>query len=65
MLKEHWGKIALAAYLAGAVVAYGHYVTRSDACGASGGGCEGFRTFAGLYVAATWPLYLSIKAWER
>lgn len=65
MLKRRWFEIVVAVYLAGMVVTYGHYVTRSDDCGWSGRECQGFRVFTGLYVAMTWPLYLSIKAWER
>lgn len=59
---------ALVLYLAGAIVTYGHFVSRSDACGRpqqEPAVCASDRVAFGFFVAVGWPFYWSVQAWER
>lgn len=57
--------LLLTTYLLGSIVTFGHYVSRSDDCG-TGTSCQIHRVMNGVFfVAPAWPLYWSIKAWER
>lgn len=64
-LSEDWPPLMAALYLVAAVATYGHFVSRSDSCGPDKTDRATCAMLSGPMIAAVWPLYWSVKAWER